>query len=151
MTGWHSFEGAVQPTTWGRATHTFLRVPPGVANALSATGAKRVEGEINENPVNLALSRASATEGAFLWSGRSLLNRIGVEPEEPPEVRLRPESDDLVDIPDDVQIALRAARLTDRWNALSAGKRRGLLYKVATAKTHATRAKRIAMLVGDLS
>lgn len=104
-----------------------------------------------EHPVNLALSRAPVVEGVFLWTGQSLLDRIGASPGEMVEVRLRPAPDDAVDTPEDVAGALARAGMTAVWEGLTAGKRRGLLYQIATAKTAPTRDKRIARLVADLS
>jgi hypothetical protein len=150
MTDWQSFEGRVEPLVWGRATYTILRLPDDTAAALAAAGARRVEGEINDHPVNLALSRAPVVEGVFLWAGQSLLDRIGIAPGEPLEVRLRPAPDDAVDLPPDLAAALRRAGLTDTWEALSPGRRRGLLYRIDSARKAATRDKRIAALVADL-
>lgn len=150
MTGWISFEGRIEAVVWGRATYTVLPLPAYVAEALSAQGARRVEGEINEHPVNLALARAPVVAGPFLWAGQSLLDRIGAGPGDVLEVRLRPAPDDRVDLPADVAAALRAQGALARWEALSAGKRRGMLYQVETAKTAPTRAKRIAALVESL-
>ncbi|OYU17109.1 MAG: hypothetical protein CFE34_17390 [Rhodobacteraceae bacterium PARR1] len=151
MTDWISFEASVQPMVWGKATCTVLRLPLEAAAPLSAQGAKRVEGEINDHPVNLALSRAPVIDGMFLWAGQSLLDRIGIQPGEVVEVRLRPAPDDRVDLPDDIAAALRAAGVTAAWEALTAGKRRGLLYQIDTAKTAPTRAKRIAALIATLT
>lgn len=149
MTGWVTFEGRVEPLTWGRATYTVLRLPDAVTQALGKT--RRVEGEIAEHPVNLALSRAPVVDGVFLWTGQSLLDRIGIQPGEPVEVRLRPAPDDRVDLDPDIEAALRAGGVLDRWESLTPGKRRGLLYQVATAKTDPTRRKRIQRLVEDLT
>ncbi len=148
MTNWVTFEGRVEPLTWGRSTYTILRPPEATVQALGKT--RRVEGEIADHPVNLALSRAPVVEGMFLWAGSSLLQRIGVSPGEPVEVRLRPAPDDRVDLDQDVEAALSAADLTAVWEALSPGKRRGFLYQIATAKTEPTRQKRIAKLINDL-
>jgi len=150
MSDWLTFEGQVEPLLWGRATYTILRLPPDVADALTAQRAKRVEGEINDHPVNLGLSRAPVVDGLFLWAGQSLLDRIGITPGEWLEVRLRPAPDDRVDVADDIAAALRAAGVSDRWEALTAGKRRGMLYQIDTAKTAPTRAKRIAALIASL-
>jgi len=150
MSGWQSFEGAVEPLVWGRATYTILRVPAEVAAPLRAAGSARVEGEIAEHPVNLALSRAPVVEGDFLWAGQSLLDRIGIVPGERVEVRLRPAASDAVDTPDDLAAALRRAGRTAQWEALTPGKRRGLIYRIDTAKTVATRDKRIATLIDGL-
>jgi hypothetical protein len=148
MTDWVTFEGRVEPLTWGRSTYTILRLPDQVTRALGKT--RRVEGEIAEHPVNLALSRAPVVDGVFLWTGQSLLDRIGLHPGEPVEVRLRPAPDDRVDLDPDVEAALRSGAVLDRWTALTPGKRRGLLYQIATAKTDPTRQKRIARLIEDL-
>ena len=148
MTDWVTFEGRVEPLVWGRATYTILRLPPEVAAALAPT--RRVEGESAEHPVNLALTRAPVVEGVFLWAGSSLLERIGIVAGEPVEVRLRPASDDRVDLDPDIEAALRAAGMLAGWEALTPGKRRGLLYQIATAKTDPTRQKRIANLIAAL-
>jgi hypothetical protein len=148
MSEWVTFEGRVEHLTWGRSTYTILRLPD---DALKALGpCRRVEGEIAEHPVNLALSRAPVVDGVFLWTGQSLLDRIGIQPDEPVEVRLRPAPDDRVDLDPDIEAALREGGVLDQWQSLTPGKRRGLLYQIATAKTDQTRKARIAKLVGTL-
>lgn len=149
--GWVAFEGRVEALIWGRATYTILRLPPDAAAVLTAQGAKRVEGEVNDHPVNLGIARAPVVDVPFLWAGQSLLDRLGVEPGEWLDIRLRPAPDDRVDTPDDVSAALRGAGLTDAWETLTPGKRRSLLYQIATAKTAPTRAKRIAALIQTLT
>lgn len=148
ITGWVTFEGRVERLVWGRSTYTILRLPDAAVDELGPC--RRVEGEIAEHPVNLALSRAPVVEGVFLWAGQSLLDRIGIAPGEPVEVRLRPAPDDRVDLDPDIEAALRSAGVMERWDAMTPGKRRGLLYQVATAKTEKTRQTRIAKLVGTL-
>jgi hypothetical protein len=148
MTGWVTFEAHVEPLTWGRATYTILRLPEEVVTALGPC--RRVEGEIAEHPVNLAPARAPVVEGLFLWTGSSLLDRIGIVPGEPVEVRLRPAPDDRVDLDPDIEAALLSGGVLTAWESLTPGKRRGLLYQIATAKTDPTRQKRIANLVDSL-
>ena len=147
MRDYLNFEGRITPMVWGDKTYTVLPLPPEIEAALKAQGAKRVEGEIAEHPVNLALSTAPVAEGTFLWAGKTLLDRIGIAPGNPVEVRLRPAPDDDVATPEDVQASLRAQDLSAAWAALSPGKRRGHLYQIETAKRAETRAKRIAALM----
>ncbi len=149
MSDYVIFEGVVEPMVWGTSTYTILRLPADIVIALGPT--KRVEGEVNDHPVNLALTKVPVMDGVFLWAGKSLLDRIGVLPGEPVEVRLRPAADDRVDLPDDVAVALRTADVIAAWQALTPGKRRGLLYQIDTAKTAATRAKRIAAVIAGFS
>lgn len=151
MDDWIEFEGHIEPVILGKATYTILRLPSDAADRLVASGARRVYGEINDHPVNLALSRAPVVDGVFLWAGASLLDQIGTRPGEALDIRLRPAPDDRVDVPEDVLHALRAAGRVAEWEALTPGKRRGLLYQVQTAKTAPTRTKRIATLIDGLA
>jgi len=147
MSDYVEFTGRIETIDWGTSTYTIVRLPDEVAECLAAEGTRRVEGEINEFPVNLAPTRAPLIEATFLWTGRSLLDRIGLAPGDEVEVRLRKAPDDEVELPEDVAAALRAAGSTHVWEALTPGKRRGLLYRIGTAKTQATRDSRIAKLI----
>lgn len=150
MNDYHTFEGRVVPMEWGKSTYTVLPVPDDIAAALQAEGARRVEGEINDHPVNLALTKAPVIDGVFLWAGKSLLDEIGIEPGEPLEVRLR-KADDSVETPEDVMLGLHQADATSAWEALTPGKKRGLLHQVNTAKRAETRAKRIVKMIADIT
>jgi antitoxin component of MazEF toxin-antitoxin module len=150
MSDYVEFTGRVETLEWGKSTYTIVRLPDDVAERLAAEGAKRVEGEINEFPVNLAPTRAPVLAETFLWTGRSVLDRIGLAPGDEVEVRLRKAPDDEVETPDDVAAALRAADATHLWEALTPGKRRGLIYQIGTARTQATRDKRIVKLIADI-
>jgi hypothetical protein len=150
MSDYIAFTGRIETLVWGTSTYTIVRLPDDVAERLAADGARRVEGEINEHPVNLAPVRAPVLEETFLWTGRSLLDRIGIGPGDEVEVRLRKAPDDAVETPEDIAAALRAAGAGPLWEALTPGKRRGLIYQVGTAKTQATRERRIAKLIGEI-
>ena len=150
MSDYIAFDGRIETLAWGASTYTILRLPDEVAARLAAEGAKRVEGEINEFPVNLAPTKAPVIEATFLWTGKSLLDRIGLAPGDAVEVRLRKAPDDEVDTPDDLSFALRAAGASHLWEALTPGRRRGMIYQIGTAKTQATRDRRIAKLIGEL-
>ncbi len=145
-----TFEARIEPMQWGDAVYTIVRLPPDVLTHLGKT--KRVEGEFNDHPVNLAISKAPADviDTPFLWAGKSLLDRSGLTPGEVFEARLRPAPDDLVEVPSDVMNAIRSAGLTDAWAALSPGKQRSALYPISTAKRPATRENRLAKLLDAL-
>ena len=102
--------------------------------------------------MNLGIARADPDllEGPFLWTGKAFLKAAGIEPGERLEVRLRPADPDHVEMPEDVAAALRASGRTAAWEALTPGRRRGLLAPVAQAKRPETRATRIAKLVAGL-
>lgn len=148
MSDYVEFDGRIVPLKWGKSVYTVLPLPQNVMNALART--KRVEGEINDHPINLAITRAPGIDTAFLWTGKSLLLEIGAKPGESVEVRLRPIDPGIVDLPDDISAALRASGKTARFQQLSAGKQRSLIHLVNTAKRPQTRAKRIATLIEGL-
>lgn len=148
MTDYVTWQGRIETLEWGKSTYTILRLPPDVAATLGE--ARRVEGEIAEHPVNLAVTRAPVIEDPFLWTGRSLLDRTGLAPGMDVEVRLRPADPGEVETPPDVTRALRSAGVAEVWEALTPGRRRGLLYRIETAKRDATRAARITAMIADL-
>jgi hypothetical protein len=145
------FQAAVEPMVWGRAAFALLRLLPEVARVLQAALARRVEGEIAGHPGNLTLLRASEVDGVFLWAGNSLLDRLGAKPGERPEVRRRAAPPGAVDTPEGVEPALRRAGKTDAWRRLTPGKKRGALCQIDTARTGATRIKRIAAMIEGLT
>ncbi|TCL00498.1 bacteriocin resistance YdeI/OmpD-like protein [Shimia isoporae] len=136
------------PMEWGKSTYTVLPLPESVLEALNHP--KRVEGEIADHPVNLAVSRAPVISGAFLWTGKSLLSRIGVSPDDLLDVRLKAADPDYVDMPEDVVAQVQTSGLAEQWDALTAGKKRGLLHPIESAKRAETRQKRIDALLASL-
>lgn len=136
---------------WGTNTYTVIPVPDHIDAAFRDEGVKRVEGEINEHPVNLALSRAPVIDGTFLWAGKSLLHAAGIEPGEEILLRLKPADPDYVETPSDLEAALHANDASAAWMALSPGKRRAAIQRIETAKRADTRSKRIAGLIADLN
>ncbi len=150
MTDFITFEGRVVPMIWGDSTYTVLPLPADVSNSLAAQGARRVEGEINDHPVNLALTKAPVITETFVYTGQSLLRDCGVTPGETIEVRFRKADPNVVEAPEDVILALRQADASAVWASLTPGKQRGLLHGVATAKRAETRVKRIAALIAEI-
>ena len=148
MSEYQTFEAMITPMEWGDSVYTVLPLPEEIVRALDC---KRVEGEIADYPVNLAITRAPVIEDAFLWTGKSLLDTIGISPGDVVEVRLRPADPNHVEVPEDVATALRAAERTPQWEALTPGKRRGHLHTIETAKRAETRAKRITALIEALT
>lgn len=146
---WQTFDGVIEPMEWGKNTYTVLRIPDDVVAALP-DGTRRVEGEFGDFPINLALTKASVIDGTFVYTGKALLKESGLEVAEPFEARIRPVDPNLVEMPDDVSAALRAAGRTAAWNSLTPGNQRGRLHAVNAAKRADTRARRIATLISEL-
>ena len=151
MDDWLSFEGSVVPMEWGDSVYTVLPLPQEVSSALQSQNAKRVEIELNDHPLNLALTKAPVIAQVFVYTGKNVLMETGIAPGEMIDVRLRKADPNVVDIPPDVTQAIFEAGLVEVWTAMTPGKKRGLLHPVSTAKRLQTRQTRIAKLVKDLS
>lgn len=151
MSDYTTFEASIISMEWGSKTYTVLPLPDEIDESLRAQGAKRVEGELNDHPVNLALNRApDVIAQTFLWTGRALLDQIDVAPGECFEARLRPVDPDLVEVPADVTAALRASGVSEAWDSLTAGAQRGHLHRITTAKRAETRVSRIQKLIAEI-
>jgi hypothetical protein len=140
------FDAHIESMVWGRSTYTIIRLPADAVALWKTTKVKRVAGEIDGVPVDLAITTAPVIRDAFVWAGAALLRRLEAEPGELVHVRLGPTDPDSVVVPDDVASALAAAGLRSPWDSLSPGKRRGLLYRVDSARTEPTRQRRIREL-----
>lgn len=151
MTDWLSFEGRVEPMVWGKTTYTILRLPPGIVAQLPLADTRRIDLEVNDRSLNAAVTTHHEGDGHYVWMGKTTLSQLAIDPGDWLEVRLRPASPDEVDLPEDVALALRGADLTADWEALTPGKRRGMLHQINTVKRAETRAKRIAKLMDALA
>ncbi|MEM6577850.1 MAG: YdeI/OmpD-associated family protein [Pseudomonadota bacterium] len=150
MSEWLSFVGRIQPMEWGKSTYTVLRIPDEIVASLKDLGAKRVEVELNDHPFNMALTKSPALSGTYVYAGKTVLRAAGISPGEEIDVRLRKVDPDLVEVPNDVMLAIRDADLSEAWSALTPGKQRGLLHAINSAKRAVTRTKRIIELIAIL-
>lgn len=149
MSGWITFDGQIEPMTWGKTTYTILILPDAVRAALPQD-TKRIEGEFAEHTVNLALTKAPVVDGTFVYTGKTFLRDSGLGVGEVFEARIRPVDPNLVEVPADLAAALAAAGRSADWAALSPGQKRGRLHGVNTAKRAETRQKRIGILISEL-
>lgn len=147
---WLSFIGRIEPMEWGKSTYTVLPVPGEIAQALKVLEAKRVDVELNDHSFNMALTKSPAILGTFVYTGKTVLHAAGIAPGEEVDVRLRKADPDLVELPNDVMLAIRDADLSSAWSALTPGMRRGHLHTINTAKRAETHVKRITQLVAAL-
>ena len=151
MTDRVCFEAAVGALVRARAACGILRLPPDAARILPAAGARRVEGKIAAQPVNLGLSRAPPVDGLFVWAGQTLSDSLGEKPGAQLEIRLRPAPPDAVDTPEDVGATLCRSGQTGAWQRLTPGRRRGLIHRIDTAWTGPSRARRRAATLEGLT
>lgn len=107
----------------------------------------RIEGEIAELP--MAGAFISAGDGRhYVIVGPAIMRDAGLAIDQPVEMRFRIADQDAVDVPDALAAALRLdGEAATAWDALTPGRRRALAHLVATARTEATRNRRVAAVV----
>lgn len=116
---------------------------------LAAHPRLRVTGEIGEQAFEGALTPVRGDW--YLLLSKKLLKAIGAVVGDTVEVRFAIADQDAVDVPQALERALAGdAEMRRLWDAQTPGKQRGLAYRVAAAKSDATRAKRIAEVFGIL-
>lgn len=148
--GWVEFDAPVEPLPWGRNVYTIIRLDPGLAHAARTAGTRRVEGTIDEVPVNVGVNRADLLPDAFMYAGKSLLRKVGTRPGDLVHCRLRPADPDDVPLAEDIHWALAQADRLDAFTQKTAAQRRRLLQPIEEAVKPGTRQQRITALLRSL-
>ncbi|MEO0783318.1 MAG: YdeI/OmpD-associated family protein, partial [Pseudomonadota bacterium] len=132
------------------SVYTVLPLPDDVYADLQVQGAKRVDVELNDCPFNMSLTKAPVIDQVFVYTGKRVLAEAGIDPGEPIDVRMRKADPNVVDVPNDVMLAIRQAGVTKAWTELTPGKQRGMLHTIQSAKREETRRSRVEKLVAEL-
>lgn len=120
-----------------------LRVP------LKENPRLRVEGELNGRRFNLALQPSGGRW--YLLLANKFLRTCKLKLGERVLVQFEIADQEAVDVPKELDFALRASEMAaSRWAQLSAGKKRGLAYRVSSAKRIDTRERRVEEVIDSL-
>lgn len=98
--GWVEFDALVEVLPWGRSDYVIVRLAPALEEVAIAAGTRRVEGTIDDVPVNVGVNRADVLPDAFMYAGKGLQRRLSVRPGAVVSCRLRPADPDDVPLPD---------------------------------------------------
>lgn len=111
----------------------------------------RIEAEVEGIPLHGAWL-SSPGRGHYLMISPALMKEAGLGLGDEVTVRFRPEVEDVVRLPEELERALSTnARRRSLWQALTPGRQRGLSYFVSNAKGAATREKRVTVVFDELS
>jgi hypothetical protein len=138
----HRFKAIVERLDDGYRYHYFP-VPADVAEALKASGTRRVIAELNGKPFRRAL-QSRAAEGDVIMVGQAVLRELGLRMGHSVEVLLRPDEDpDRIDLGEEFEAVLEQdEEAAARFYGFTPGKQRSLAYYVTSAKREETRIKR---------
>jgi hypothetical protein len=145
---YYHFECSVQIVRHNSFTVLFL--PDAIARQLpfDRHPRLRVEGEIAEVPFEGAWQPASDS-AHYLMVPKRVMAEAGVGPGSQVEMRFRIGDQDAVNIPDALQAALENDAVASlEWDKLTAGRKRSFSYRVSSAKTYTTIAKRLDEVIG---
>jgi hypothetical protein len=150
----HAFEAPLVRHPIGRdrvLVYTVVFLPPAVAADLPLAGTPlRVEGEIADVPFAGAFQPSRGDW--FLMVGKDVLATSGTAVGDVVVVRFRVADPEAVAVPDALAAALEADSAAQAaFATLSPGRRRGLAHRVASAKTPATMARRVAEVMASLA
>lgn len=144
------FEAPLELMPWGRNTYTVIKIPEELAVRARVGSTRRVEGTVNDVPVNVGLNRSDVTPDTFVYVGKGLQQRLGVSAGELVECVLGPADPDHVPVPADVLAALEDAGRREPFERKSAPEKRRVLASIEEAMRPATRARRISALIESL-
>ncbi len=140
----------VAPVDPGYMRH-YIPVPPAIAEALAAAGARRVNGRIEEATFSRAVQKGHDGQPCLRFGNRWLAD-AGLSAGDDVWVELAMDPDpDAVEVPPELHAALAdRPEALPRWNALSPGRRRSWAHHVDRAKRAATRIRRAEAVVDGL-
>jgi hypothetical protein len=152
----YSFEAPIERHGVGRSRkvwYTVLFLPDDIAAQLpfDQHPQLRIEGELEEQPMDNAFIPAGDGRYYVIVSP-DLQKAAGLKLGQRVAFRFRVGDQSAVNMPDALTQALaRDAAAHDAWEALTVGRRRGLAYHVASAKTAATRDRRVGAVLAAIT
>ncbi len=143
----HAFEAPITRHDVGsdRYRYTVVFLPQHMIDRLplQAHPRLRISGEVDDHPFEAALTPVRGRW--YILFSKTMLRAIEARVGDEVSVRFRIADQDAVDLPPALEEAFRGdSAMRALWEGLTPGKQRGLAYRVASAKTPATRAKRVA-------
>ncbi|MGF1451826.1 MAG: YdeI/OmpD-associated family protein [Opitutales bacterium] len=147
----HRFNGRIARHDFGRFAYTVMYLPAEMEPELpfARFPRLRVDAMIDGIPFHDAWQPYSGRR--FLILSKAVLRRGRWEFGDPVTVRFCVVDQNAVEVPVELQLALDRSEGARRFReALTPGKRRGLAHRVSSAKTEATRLKRVAEVLESL-
>lgn len=146
----HQFPAPVLRMTEGMRMH-YVPIPHDIAEALVASGTRRVIGTMNGQPINRAL-HGNGDGGWRLMLGRAALREVGAQYGDTVIIALQSDpTPNVIDLPQELTEALaQDEEAAERFYGMTPGRQRSLAYFVTSAKRRETRIRRAVDLAHKL-
>lgn len=146
------FDAIVSVLDFGRMSYSVLYAPPEIVRELSLADNPRlrIDGFVADQRFKGAFQPAGENQYYLILSKR-FLKSAGLSPGDTATALFTIADPDAVDVPLELQHALQAnPDAAAKWDALTPGKRRGLAYRVASAKREKTKSRRVEEVLEEL-
>ncbi len=147
----YEFVGKLEELDFGRMVYNVVWLPEVIEKQLpfSQYPRLRIDAEIGGVLTNCAFQIGGKRRYLILSS--SFMKQAGIALSQETRVRFSIADQAAVDVPFELEAALCLHPVAKgKWDALSAGKKRGYVYRVASAKKEETVAKRVEEVIEDL-
>lgn len=145
------FEAEIEYHDFGRMGYRVIYLPEHIREQMpfDRYPRLRVDAEVNEYPVDGAFVPGQGKY--YLLLSKRFLKQAELTLGDTARVTFRIADQEAVEVPDELEIALRGDRSAKAvWDKLTPGKRRGLAYRVSSARTAVTRKKRVVEVLSTL-
>lgn len=110
----------------------------------------RIIGEIGDHPVRGAWNPIADGRKYFILS-KTFLQQAELQVGDMTEIRFNIDDQNYVEVPDEItNIVTTDLKFAEKWDNLTAGKKRFYCHQIATAKQQSTRDKRVSHLINEL-
>ncbi|MEQ8848187.1 YdeI/OmpD-associated family protein [Botrimarina sp.] len=148
----YEFEAPIVARSFDTFRYTVVFLPDATRRSVPFPDGRplRIDAEVNGVPLSGALMPHK--KGRYLLLSKRFLKRLRCEAGDRVFVRFSVADQDRVDVPIELERALEASsRLKKLWNELTPGRRRGLAYRVGSAKRPDTRRRRVEQVLEEIA
>lgn len=147
-----AFDSVVTSYKHDKFCYSVIHLPPETVASLPGAGRTRLRAAATINGIDTKCAIMPGGDATmYIFASKDLQKRIGAGHGQAVRVRFTLEPTDAVAMPEELAAALQKdAEARSLWDALTPGKRRGFAFRVSSAKTSATRAKRVEEVLDSL-
>ena len=145
------FEAPIEYHDFGRMGYAVVYMPEDIQVKMpfDQYPRLRVDAEVAEFPIDGAFQPGQGKY--YLILSKRLLKRAGLTLGDIVNVNFRVADQNAVNLPNELDIALQGnPAAKTQWDTLTPGKQRGLAHRVSSARTTATKEKRVAEVLSTL-